>query len=206
MNNLNKRQTIYVSYATPDYKEMMLNMADSLMFHGIPASRIDVHTASIRGDWYKRVKAKVEFMRIMCIEHEFDNVCWIDADARVVKHPKWLEQFDGEWGMAREPRRGNSGDFFLSNCYIVKPCTKSESMLQHWQYNTTRIKSRTPTQTAFNQAWAMYQPELKLDFREIPLSYCWYEAHRTRHPYRSIEPVIVHDIASRKTMRKGGAR
>lgn len=210
MNNLHKRNTIYVSFATPDYKSRMLQMADSLLFHGIPAFRIDLHTASITGNWKERVKAKVEFMRIMCYEHEFHNVCWIDADARVVRHPKWFEEFDGEWGMAREPRRQGRSAFhncFLSNAYIVKPCSKSESLLMHWQHHTRNVKSRTPTQTAFNEVYAIYQKELQLDFREVPLSYCWYEPHKNKAPYCDIEPVIVHDIASRGTIareRQGG--
>jgi len=198
MNKPTKRETIYTCFATEDYRELMLAMTDSLKAVGIPSERIHAYNAKLKGDWYSRVKSKVSFMRQMCEDFPDNNVCWIDADAVAVKPLKFFEEFDGDWGMAHEPRPGRNGDFFLSNAYIVYPSSKSMSMLLHWEYLVATIKSRTPDQTAFNHAWILHQPEIKLDFREVPLGYCWYQPHAKREPYRSTEPIIIHDIVSRK--------
>lgn len=195
--------TVYVSYATPDYIPRLMKMVESLMrVGGIPAKRIDIEEANIKGNWYNRVKAKVSFMQTKAIKYPNRNICWIDADAEVVKPVTFFEEFDGEWGMAREPRHGRYGNWYLSNAYIIRSCEKSVTMLAHWAYHTRHINSRTPTQTAFNQCFEAHQPKLQLDFREVPLAYCWYEKHKSKPPYNRIKPVIIHDIASRKTLMK----
>jgi len=195
-------KTIYVSYGTEDYLPRLMKMVKSLMKQGIPSNRIDVQECDIQGNWHKRVKAKVAFMQEMADKYPKNNIAWVDADCVCVQFPEFLETFDGEWGMAREPRHGRYDNWYLSNCYIIKPTDKSKQMLAHWAYHTKHIVSRTPTQTAFNQCFEIHQPKLNLDFRFVPLSYCWYAKHSDKAPYNKIKPVFIHDIASRKTLMK----
>ena len=194
-------KTIYVSYATPDYMKRLKVLHDSLTSNGIPKDRIDFSSLTLDGDWYDRVKRKIRFMMDKSQEYSNSvvNLAWIDADAVVVKHPVFLETFNKAWGMATE-LRGGVPFGHLSNCYIVKICAETYHALELWEKFTLSIKSRTPTQTAFKHMLAVH--DLGFEITDLPLSYCWYEPHKDKHPWKNITPIIVHDIASRKTLRK----
>lgn len=196
-------ETIYISYATPDYVPRLKNLYHSLIKVGIPKGRIDFSTLDLKGNWFARVKQKPKFLYTKSLEYSSPdtNLCWIDSDAEVVKFPKFFEDFKSDWGMAFEYNRDGSIHGWLSNAFIVNVNDLVKEYLKKWDMFTMSVHSRTPTQAAFKQCWNAYGSSCGFEITPVPTAYVWYQPHSKRPPYNRVKPVIIHDIASRKTIR-----
>ena len=199
-----KRKTIYISYATNDYIDRMKNLYHSLVNVGIPKERIDFSTLNLEGDWFSRVKQKPYFIHCKCEAYAKSdiNLAWIDADAEVVKFPIFFEEFEGDWGMAFEYDAQKNKRGWLANAFIININDKVKDFILKWDLFNRAVRSRTPNQASFKQAWSAYGDDCGFDITELPVSYTWYSKHKGRYPYNQVKPIIIHDIASRETIRK----
>jgi hypothetical protein len=183
-----------------------------MLRYGIDKDRIDFCETKCLGDWNRNVKRKIAFFLLKCEEYQKQglNVAWIDADAEVqdTEYKKcgialpFYESFNGEWGMSYEYNAQMSRHGFLSNAFVFRACDKAHSLLEKWEEYTIKVQSRTPTQAAFKHMWNEWGINQCIKFIEQPTGYVWYDAHKNRRPYNQCQPIIKHDIASRRMHRK----
>jgi len=202
------KPVIYICYATPSYMPMMKQLHDSMIRYGIKESQIDFSTVKDSGSWNRNVKRKTDFFILKCKEYKKRglNIAWIDADAIVLdtEYKKcgialpFYENFAGEWGMSYEYNAQMSRHGFLSNAFIFRACDKVLDLLVKWNEYTEKVQSRTPTQAAFKHMWNEWGINQCIHFVEQPVGYVWYKAHANRRPYNQVQPIIMHDIASRR--------
>ena len=180
--------TRFVSFATPDYMLEAASLVQSLEAHGL-----DYHVALVPlagRDWAQVCASKPAFM----LAHARSSqrpVCWVDADARVVRRPDFEALDHEDVAFARFGAEAMSGTVWVNDT------GPGRVFLAEW----SRLCEANPNE------WDQRQLDAALErsgarFCELDPEFCWiFDLSRARYGAR--QPIIEHFQASRRLKRGG---
>lgn len=175
--------TIFVSFATPAYHLEACSLVQSLEVLGLP-----YHVAMVpsEGDWVDNCARKAEVMLGL---HGDTPLCWVDADARVIRPPSLLgSQAMGAADVAWHTFEGHpaSGTVWVAGGPAGHRFLKAWRQACEWNRGTW---DQRLLETALVASGARHY--------ELPPEYCFIYDHSRRH-WPDAQPVIEHYQASRR--------
>jgi len=209
------KKVIYISCCTPSYKAWQDELLKSMLTNGIPKDRIDFAMMGDTGTWDSNVKRKVLFCIQKHKQYRGQDIllCWVDSDAIVTDLEfkrcgialPFLENFEGDFGIRHGFDEAGNLKSVLSGTFIWRVDShKNLELLETWYAFCAQViptatgSGRTPTQKAFRMMWNSWGKNQGIDLRNIPLGYIWIKLKSHKEPFCSVQPIIIHDLASRK--------
>ena len=164
--------------------------------------KYDVRAYDSRGNWVRNAAIKPEFIYEMLLEHENENILYVDVDARFRQYPSLYDNFDGDVGLhylanKKDPTKREllSGTIFLKN---NEPVRKLVKLWVEQQQNKPDVWD----QRVLDEVIKNYAEKLKIKVVNTPPQYT--RIFDSKH--QKGEPVIEHMQASRRARRKGLTR
>jgi hypothetical protein len=96
---------LIVSYYTPAYRREASGLMESLDALGFRSDEYVITAVQDRGSWERNCSYKPTFVRHMMVAHDCPIV-WLDADARVRRHPVLFDALPPDAAMACHYRHG----------------------------------------------------------------------------------------------------
>ena len=177
------RSPVYVSFATPEYREELQGLSDSAEALKLPQC---VSRIGSLGSWVRNAAEKARVIAAARANHPGRAVVYLDADARVMSRPSWFNRLDCDFACRRL-----RGVEVLSGTLYFGPTDAATRLIDQW----IREIERTPEewdQRCLSRAMSLTDGVRSLD---LPWTYCHIFDHR--HDDERA-PVIVHRQASRR--------
>jgi hypothetical protein len=115
---------LFVSFFTPSYAAEASGLIDTLALHRLP---YDIRVVPDLGDWCANCAMKPAFIRDRMQEHWGRPIVWLDADARVRRHPDLFATLDCDF--AAHWRHGAE---LLSGTMYFGPTAEARSLATVW--------------------------------------------------------------------------
>ena len=182
---------IFVSFYTPSYEPLAHDLSESL--HKFELEHY-VEKVPDLGSWVKNCAYKPKFCWRMMERFPNRRLCWIDADAVVVKYPALLMlplMVDLAVHTYVKKNRNHSNETLSGTVYLG--ATKRARMLvDRWieecYFHPSAWDQRT-LQTSIEKIEG-------IQVLNLPVEYCWiYDTHKREYPDK--EPIVLHRQYSR---------
>jgi len=185
---------LIVSYYTKGtaYKEEAEGLQESLDKLALPYHIQEVPNFK---DWNKNTHYKAFFIRQMMERFWDQDIVWLDADARVYKHPKLFDELDCDIACHyRDWQHGN--DELLSGTLFLKNIPRVKAIVKEW-ISVNNKRKTTWEQRNLQRVINRNAPILHVV--KLPVEYCCIFDDKRRS---KIDPVIEHFQVSRKLRRE----
>ena len=188
----------YFTKNTPYERVMQSRLLPSLVFWKLP---YNIQGVPDLGSWQKNTSFKAQFIYDMLLKHKQD-VCFIDADATILKYPHLLFEIPEDytlaahkldWNLLWRKQQGNSKREFLSGTMVFKYNDLGLKLAQRY---VEECNKSTNWEQKILQNIIEYNPIYKL--YELPPEYCCIIMRDGKIPtWYCKNPVILHWQASR---------
>lgn len=192
---------IFVSYytkKTPYETVLKTHLLPSLQHFGL---EYDIEAIDNKGSWAKNTAYKPQLILNMLKKHKQD-VCFLDADARIVKYPRLLFEISDDYDLACHflnwyghwRKQWNKDKFeLLSGTMIFKYKPKVLELVEEYKNAVNNDVQKWEQKVL--QGIVENRKDLKI--YKLPASYCCVVMQDYSIPEYISDPIIVHTQASR---------
>lgn len=182
---------VIVSFYTPEYSIEAIKLLDSLERYSL---FYDIQRVDSKKSWIENVNYKSQFCKEM-LDYYYDiPVVWVDCDAEVQHYPELFHRIDADIGVYFRNRYGASHELLSGTIYFGNTAV-SKDIVAKW----CDFCKRNPTrwdQRSLQEVLELEKERVRIF--EIPPSYVRiFDAH----DMQGIDPVILHNQASRRLKR-----
>ncbi len=194
------KMPIFVSYFTdPFYQKEAFDLARTLQLWKLDYRIVMVTNL---GTWECNTNHKPWFLAEMSKAHSNRAICWLDADARMRRYPRLLE--DLRYDLAFHYWRGELGrSGALSGTVYLREGMQRDTFLTAWQ-EQVKLQPTATDQVCMEEAMRLNG----IQRVELPVEYAWIydlaQHSNSGSPEYDCEPVIEHMQASRWRKRMRG--
>jgi hypothetical protein len=190
------KMVLFVSCYTDVYKEEAMGLIKTLNDFKLNHRVEELPTL---GNWNLNTKLKTTWIQKMLNDQD-QPVVWLDADARVLKHPELFFTLQDKTDFGCHMRRGKellSGTLYFNNNDITK------QMVEEW----IEVNKRKPN--VFDQRNlhdVIRKHEKTIRWNKLPAAYCLFDLIVRQEGVKEDTAVIWHRQASRRLKRLANKR
>lgn len=142
-----------------------------------------------RGLWVRNAAIKPEFLLLMFEQHPFQDIVYLDADARIKQFPKLFEQIDEDVGVHYRDH-GNGRKELLSGTIYLKNNERVRRLIQTWAIE----QQKNPDEWDQKVFARILEKNTEVSVLNLPANYCQiFDSMKSAG-----DPVIEHLQASRR--------
>lgn len=151
---------LFCSYYTKNtsYEDDAKRLADSLTRFNLDY-RIDGLLP--KPSWVENCAQKADYVKTVFLESD-RPICWLDADAVVVRQPKRILSFDGDFGVL-----ARNGSQFSGGQVLFGKTAPAKKLIERWVWYTTKFPNIWD-QVTLGYAWWDTQIEVGLKTHWLP--------------------------------------
>ncbi len=188
----NRKRVLYTSFYTPNYEEIAQSLIMSLERFRLPHEVLPVED---KGGFHANVRFKPRFILQQMEEHtDRKYICWIDADAVVVRFPAAFYRLYADLAV-----HWRDGVELLSGTMLWRNTPRTREFMRDWA--ETCENELNPELTCPEQQILQDMiPKTNLQVFNLPSEYCKIvDLVELNDLGREVDPVIIQNQASRKT-------
>jgi hypothetical protein len=193
-----KEELIVAGWFTPDYRPWAAKLVASCEAVGVPHDVVEVH--KLAGSWERNTCRKPAQILAALDRHPGRTIVFVDADAVVLGDLAPLARIRGDIGirMTAKHKAGRGVRVkVLSGTIVVQPTPAARAFIEAWKRQCEAAAVGDNDQMAFGMALGAVTG---IAIEPLAVRYCAVAGDRL------LEPVILHDSASRNTAKIGTLR